>query len=141
MVEEAESETEKFGSNTRLINDQEPVLLVTPTTRETKFVTVARQAVVRAICEIPILVSTQSLSGIEVVPHEIAANSHACIMAKSIMYVYRLRRFYITIGNLGKIEVHLLKHRKNGEVAVETVRIKDRCSSYPSGAHANNNDS
>lgn len=117
------------------------MLLVTFTSREPEYTTMARQVVAKAINKTSILASTQSSGRIQVAPHEIVARDHTGMTAKRTMDVYPRRPFYMTIASFGKIDVHLLKHRKFGEVVVDTVHNKERHFSYPSGAHANTNDS
>lgn len=94
--------------------------------------------------ETSVLISTHAESLTERVLYENVARSRACMTAKAIMDVYLDSSFYSTIANFGKVDVHLSKHQKAGEVAdapVEVVHIKDKCSSYQSGAHPSKSDS
>lgn len=59
MEHEARSELEKNRSDIRQIKDHNWALLVTNTSTKPKDITVARQVVLRAMCETPVLLSSQ----------------------------------------------------------------------------------
>lgn len=64
--------------------------------------------------------------------------------AKGVTDAYPGRIFYITLANLGKFDIYLPKHQKISEIAdalARIIRIKDEHFSYPSGVHANNDNS
>lgn len=67
-----------------------------------------------AMCETPVLVSTQAAGLIKVILREKVAKSHARMTAKGIMDIYPGRSFHITVTNFGKIDVHLPKHQNVG---------------------------
>lgn len=75
------------------------------------------------MCEISVLVFTQSACRIEANSHENIAITHACVTAKGIMDVYPDRSFYSTIAYFGKVNTCLPKHEKVNEVANVPVKI------------------
>lgn len=128
----------------RQIKPQKLAVLVMPTRREPKYATAARQLVLEAMYETPVLFSAKLACLEEVVPHENVAKIHACMSFKVIMVIYPGYKFFITIAESGKTDVQWPKHRKIGEISNEPVKIihnEDERFSYCSGAHADNNDS
>lgn len=87
MVHEAKSAAKTNPSDIRQFIDQDLVLLVAPIRSKPKYNTVPRQVLLKAMCGIKALVSTQAAVLIAVVPHENVAKNHACITAEDIMDV------------------------------------------------------
>lgn len=83
----SEPEIEKLDSHQNVESDL--ALLVTASGGEPKYITVVRQVVLRAVCETPVIVSTQVACILEVILHRSVANNHLRKMAKGIMYIYR----------------------------------------------------
>lgn len=75
---------------------------VKATTCEPKCIMVTQQVVLKAICETLLLVFTQAVRLIEVITFQRVSKHHACMTAKSIVYVYWGHPFYINIPNIGK---------------------------------------
>lgn len=130
MIHEAISGAEKNTSDIRQFIEEEPALLVTPISGKPKCITNARQVVLNVMCKTSVLVCTQLLGLVEVVSHENIAKMEAWMTAEGMMVVYRVRFFHITKTNLSKVNVHLRKHRKAGEVAdalVVIFYVKNEC--------------
>lgn len=95
------------------------------------------------MCEASVFVFAQAAGLIEVALHEHVEEKHACITTKRILDVYPGKRFYFTFSNIGKVNVHVPKHHKFGDVGdapVRIVHIKNERFSYPSIVHVNNGD-
>lgn len=143
MVQEAKSDAKKNMSDTGHFIDQDPALLVKLISGEPKCITASQKLVLKAMCQTTVLVATRAVGLIEVNPHENVAGNHACKTAREKMDIYPGRPFYITVANLGKVNVHLQKHAKVGELAnapFKVVHIIDEPYSYPSDAYVNKSD-
>lgn len=72
---------------------------------------------------------------VEVTCHKHVTRSHACMKAKGVMDVYRRHPFYIKVASFGKVDVHLPKYQKVGEIAdtpVEAAQIREELFRTPS---------
>lgn len=77
MVYEARSTAENVKSNNFKENEKDLEVFVARTLSDHKNITVARQVVLNAMCETPVLVSTKVATLIQRVLHEILAKNHA----------------------------------------------------------------
>lgn len=73
--------------------------------------------------EISVPVSTQVDGLIKIILHGNFAKTHARIIEKVFINMYPGLPFYIIITNSGKVDIHLSKHEKVGEVANALVEI------------------
>lgn len=141
MVLKVKSTAEKNSSDNRKEIAKDLALFVTLTRGGPKNITVAKQVVLKLICKTPVLLSTKEAGLMSITAHENVAKIYACKAAKGIMDIKPGRHFFITIANLGKVDLHLPKHQTVGEAAkipVEIVLITDERYSYTPVAHANN---
>lgn len=83
MVCKAKSETKNNDTEKRQRNEEELTLLGTPISDEPNCITVARQVVLTAIREIPVVVFIKAAGPIEVVPHDSVAKNHICMTARA----------------------------------------------------------
>lgn len=102
MVHATKSEAETNTPDDLQFIKQDLVLSVTPISSEPKYTTVGRQVVCKAMCETPSLASTKATGLSDVATWPKITTSYACMTAKSIMDVYRLRPRYIPICKLCK---------------------------------------
>lgn len=117
MVHKVVREAEMKRSGTYQAGTKYLALLMTPTTCDPKYITVARQVVFTAVCQTSSLISPQAVVLKEVGRHKSVANDRACMTANGIMDVYPGSTFNITTANPGKVDVNLPEHRIVGEVA------------------------
>lgn len=110
IVYEANSKPEKNNIEARQEVEEELTLLETPIKCEPKCITVARQVVLKAMCETLVIVSTQAAGLTESIPCAYVAKHHACMMAKGLIDAYPGRPCYITFVNSRMAYTHLLKH-------------------------------
>lgn len=104
----------------------------------------ARQIVLNAICETPVVVSTKAAGLIEVSPNEDVAETHTAIIARTNTNMFPGCPFNVNIAVFSKVDVYLPDHRNFGEVAnllVKIVHIKDERFLHLPGAHESINDS
>lgn len=143
MIHWAKGEAEKYLSDVSQFIKQDSALFVTPMKSEPKNIAVARQVVLKALCETLILVFTNGAGLIEVLLHPNVVKSRACMTAKGTTEVYRGCPSYITIAIFDMLDGHLSKHERVDEVKntpKEIVHIKDKRFLYLSGAHTNSRD-
>lgn len=88
MVQKTNSEAKKNTSDICQLIEEDAALLVTPTRSDLKNIIVSRHIVLMAICETPVLRSTQAGCLIEVSSHPNIAKSRTCMTAKGITDVY-----------------------------------------------------
>lgn len=77
MVYEAEFKVETYVPYIRQIYDLESVMSVVFISCKQKYVTIALQIVLKAICETSVLVSIQATGLIIILCHDIVSNTHA----------------------------------------------------------------
>lgn len=109
------------------IHIEDLALLVTTLERRPKSISVARQVVLKAMCETKVVVQLSAWPGRDS-SHENVAKHHACMTTKRILAVYRGHLFYITIADLGKVDVNLQRCLEVGEVVnapKEIVHVED----------------
>lgn len=144
MVQEAGSAAENDKSDTLQKVTERLALLVTPIRCDSKYITVARQVVLKVLCETPVLISTQVAGVREAIPQENVNKNHACMTAKGFMDINPGRLFNITIATFDKIDVNLHKEQKVGKLtspSQKIVHIKEERFLYPFGAKATKSDS
>lgn len=96
------------------------------------------------MCETKELVYTKAAGVVEGTPHDNMAKIHAYLTRKSIIDDYPGRSSSITLTNVVKNEVHLLKQQNVSEVenaSAEIVHIKYKRYTYLTGTHASNSES
>lgn len=116
---------------------------MTPNKGNPKNIKIARQVVLRAVRETPVLYSTQKAGLIEVIPYPNVAKIYPCMTVNGIMDDYSGQPTYTTIANFCMVNVHLPEHLKVGEVANAAkgiVHIRDKRVLYPSSRHSSNSD-
>lgn len=104
------------------------------TDSEVRSVTADHQVALKDKCESPVLVSMDAGCLQEIIMHYNAAERHACMMANGIRDVYLGLPLYIINANIGKVDAHLPKYQKVGEVEnaqVEVVHVEEEHYSYP----------
>lgn len=111
MVQESKREAEKTTSDIIQIVDQHLEMLVTPINAELRYVTIAREVVLKKIYETSALVNAQTAGLVELNSNENVVKIHPCIMAEAIMDIYWGRRIYITMSNFNLVDVHRLQHQ------------------------------
>lgn len=110
---------------------------------EPKQITVSWLVVLKALCETPVLTSTQAVRQVEVVQDDSMAEHYAYMTAKRNMNTHPGHFSDNTIINYGNVDLHPPTHKKVGEVArwpFEIDHIKDERYLYPLRAQVNSSD-
>lgn len=113
----------KEASDIRNFNAEDLDLLVALTVSKLESITVACEVILKAVWETSVLVSTWAAVLVEVIHHDNTASNYACMTEKKNMNVYPGQLFNKNIANFGKVDVHLPKHQKFGEVGKVPVKI------------------
>lgn len=119
-------------------------MLVTPIESKTKYITVARQVLLKSMRESSVIVFTQVTGLVAIVPSKTVTKFHACLTAKGVIDAYQERSIFITIANFGKVAVSMRMHLEVGKVASVPRKIvsnKDNRFWYTSDAIMTERDS
>lgn len=84
MVHETKSAAEHNMSDIHQFIKQDPSLLLTATSGEAKYITVARQVVLKGMHNTSVLVFTQTEGLVYIITHENVAKNHTYMTAKGI---------------------------------------------------------
>lgn len=143
IINETRISAEKNKSHKRQNFEEDVALFVTPAWGDHKNIAVSGQIVLKAMCETPVLVFTKSVSIIEANICQNVARNPTCLRAKGIMSVYQCCPFHITIAKIGKIDVHISKHKNGAEAAnapLEIVYMRHDPYSYAMFSNTNKSD-
>lgn len=88
LLHEAGSEVDREALDIGQDNNQDPALLEMLTSKESRDITVARQVVVKEMCEAPALIFTQQECITTVVTYGNVTKNHECKTAKTIVDLY-----------------------------------------------------
>lgn len=87
-VHKARNEAEMDRSDPCQGDEASLAMFVTSIGCETKYIAVARQVVLKAMCETPVLVSIQATALVYVRPIKTCPKKYACMTAKGIVNAY-----------------------------------------------------